>query len=155
VFAFAPISDYVNESNEIEDLRDLLDIYHPYKLYNIMYKGVKDFFEEYGEYTSDETDEILNQTISKVDALSDELFEAWQSLDEYERNQIWNAVGEGLYSDESILGTAVGTMILPGIGTMIGAYLGGRAAGKRVQEQVSRAIEYYANGVSRFVEIYD
>jgi hypothetical protein len=150
-----PLSDYINESGEVESLRDLLDIYHPHRLYNMMHKGVKDFYEEYGEYTSDETDEMLKQTVSKVDELSDQLYEVWQSLDEYERNQVWNAIGEGIYSDETIFGTAVGTMILPGIGTIIGAYFGGRAAGKRVQEQVSQAVEYYTNGVSKFIDIFD
>ncbi len=151
-----PIEQQLSENNEIECLRDLLTIYHPIYIHNAVIDGVNSFLRsDFGGLISKKTYFLLKRAISDLEGVTEQLIEIWRGLDEYDENEIWTLTSEGMFSDETILGTTIGSLILPGLGTVIGAFLGGRAAGKRIQNKVREAIEYYAKGIQRYCELYE
>lgn len=149
-----PLGSQIEDYESADSLREVLDILHPYKLYNAMIAGGNNFVSEFGEGLSSEAYRAVKRIFSELEDGADELMQVWNVLDEYERTEILNYASEGLFSDERFWGATIGSIILPGVGTLIGAFFGGRAAGKRLQNEATQVIQLYLNGVGNFVKIF-
>jgi hypothetical protein len=147
-----PLSDYF-ENNDFDNLRELLDFAHPYNIHNKIVEGANDFFSEFGEYSSDDTDNLIKKRVSELEEFADKLFEIWQPLDNYECNEVWYSYDELIDADETWSGATIGALF-GGVGAIIGAWIGASAAEERIQNEVQEFLQYYLQGLSKYIEAY-
>lgn len=147
-----PLGNYLEEI-DCNDLRDLLDFIHPYKIHNKIVDGANVFFSEYGQYSSKDTDTLIKSSVSELEEFADKLYEIWQPLDNFERNQEWISFNELIDSDETWSGAAIGALF-GGIGALVGAWIGASIAEDRINEEVQEVLNYYLKGFSKYMEVY-
>ena len=149
----APVYERVNDE-DLDSLRDMLDTFNPYRLLDCMKCGANDFLNEFNEYISNDTKYVVKNVINALEEGQEQLVQVWDVLDEYDRNKVLNTIAEGALSNETIFGTALGTLSFPGIGTYIGAFLGGKAAGNRMQKELEKILELFSTGVSKYLDYF-
>lgn len=150
----APLVKQIENFNNASSLRNVLNILEPYKLHNAMVEGVNDFLNQYGNYVTTANFNKVKYVFSKLDENTNELLEVWTILDKYDRTSVLDYIDEGMFSDETIFGAAIGSILLPGLGTFLGALWGGYATGKRINNQAQEIIEAYMTGMKKYIEIF-
>lgn len=60
-----------------------------------------------------------------------------------------------MFSDEAKLGAAIGSVIMPGIGTAVGAFVGAISNTRQVDELKEKSVEQFDNLYESFLNLVD
>lgn len=150
-----PLNRQISKVDNAKSVRKLLDLVSPEKIYDRTLKGINDFLEsEFGRIISNSTYKRFKTLLRKQEKIADELNDIWFILDEYEREGKWLGLDKTKYFNDPTWGALVGTIILPGIGTAIGGFLG-QMNKRKNQQAFEEAILIYQNGVSKYLSNFE
>lgn len=138
---------FARESDE--SLRSWLDARKPERLGYLFNEGVSAARREWAEFLSRASHRKLESFGRQAQVDLKALQSRWDALDRYERFGVFEAAAAGYFSEETAVGTAIGDLIMPGIGSIIGGAIGGWFAGAKVDEEAKKAQNSVAEGLER------
>ena len=125
-------------------LREILDIYHGEQLVRLLEIGEAEATKAF-PWLSVRTTGLLRECTQHLQRHWLEMSETWEASDYYDRYGVWEGAAAGLLSEETGIGAAIGTALLPGIGTVIGSAIGGMIAGNRIDQEGQKQLELLDN----------
>lgn len=151
-----PVQRQMSRSEYINNLRAFLGLLAPALIYNKMVEGANAYLSSrFQETISSETYEKIRQCLVNLQEVSTQLNSLWDALDHYEKYEIWNGIDENEISGDAVVGALIGSLIAPGVGTVIGSWLGQASSYARIEEKVENASEMYIKGITHFVVLYE
>jgi Tfp pilus assembly protein PilF len=105
-------------------------------------------------------DDVASSRLSNFQLYFDQLKSVSNEMLNYEFPQgtmdsIIKGGWSGIISKESGMGAAFGSVILPGIGTLVGGVIGGWIAGKNQEREVQELLDKYDRAKNKVLEEYD
>lgn len=151
-FYFYYYLKFEEENEEIIDdpssIRDFLDMYEPLNRHNLLFQGAN---ELKNKIEDTQLSQNIDYCISNSSNMTNELKLLWDGLDYYDKYGMWDTAVNAFLSKEVVVGGAIGSMILPGIGTAIGGALGGMLSGKKEDDVFDANFDIYNNNYDNYI----
>ncbi len=151
-FYFYYFLKFEEENEEIIDdpssIRDFLDMYEPLNRHNLFFQGAD---ELKNKIQDTQLSKNIDYCISNSSNMANELKLLWDGLDYYDKYGMWDTAVNAFLSKEVVVGGALGSIILPGIGTVIGGALGGMLSGKKENDVFDTNFDIYNNNYDHYI----
>ena len=131
---------HLGQLEHAESVRDFLDLYHGDYLVQCLSEG-EQAVDHHFPWLSVATRQALSQCTRSLAHSWSQMADVWGNCDHYDRYGTYEGLAAGVLSDETQIGAAIGTALLPGIGTVIGAALGGFVAGNQMDKEFENNLE--------------
>lgn len=148
--AFGPLYLHVEHLNQLEDRSEALEMFVPETLTQLIQEGLNDGWWAVNDAYV-ETRSALHQWADAAISQANSITPFWEEAQARHNGAFFEGVKAGVFSEESQIGAAIGTALLPGVGTFVGAALGGLVAGNKVDKQTDEA---FSNLITVFNEWY-
>ena len=79
----------------------------------------------------------------------------WQQIKDCEDKNNYSYAMDQMFSDEAKLGAAIGSVIMPGIGTAVGAFMGAISNSRQVDGLKEKSIKRFNNLYESFLNLVD
>jgi hypothetical protein len=144
-----------NESLENDDFQEWMEFVEPVELFNATVQGVVDLVDYCEEFISEDTVNIAKSSLEEVEIICDTMQTVWQQIKDCEENNNYSYVMDQMFSDEAKLGAAIGSVIMPGIGTAVGAFMGAISNTRQVDDLKEKSVKQFDNLYESFLNLVD
>ena len=144
--------NHINSGLEnTSSLREVLDTYHGEQLVRLLCLGEEEVVKHF-PWLSVRTTGLLRECTQNLQRQWLEMASTWDASDHYDRYGVWEGAAAGIFSEETGIGAAIGTALLPGIGTVIGSAIGGMIAGNRIDQDAQKHLELLDNQFQTMIQ---
>jgi len=147
--------EMIEAENDIDEFDSWLNPREPNEIALCIAQGIEDLIDYCEEFISERTIKAINQQFVKIKALCDQKQLVWAKLKEYEAGNNYVTVGRQVFSDEAKLGAVIGSYIFPGVGTVIGAFLGAMSNAREIDEEKELYLKTFGDFFEELGDIYD
>ena len=144
-----------NESLENDDFQEWMEFVEPVELFNATVQGVVDLVDYCEEFISEDTVNIAKSSLEEVEIICDTMQTVWQQIKDCEENNNYSYVMDQMFSDEAKLGAAIGSVIMPGIGTAVGAFMGAISNTRQVDDLKEKSVKRFDSLYESFLNLVD
>jgi hypothetical protein len=144
-----------NESLENDDFQSWMEFVEPVELFNATVQGVEDLVNYCEEFISEDTVSIAQSSLAELETICDEMQPVWQQIKDCEDKNNYSYAMDQMFSDEAKLGAAIGSVIMPGIGTAVGAFMGAISNSRQVDDLKEKSVKRFDNLYESFLNLVD
>jgi len=144
-----------NESLENDDFQEWMEFIEPVELFNATVQGVVDLVNYCEEFISEDTVNMAKSSLAEIEIICDTMQTVWQQIKDCEGNNNYSYVMDQMFSDEAKLGATIGSVIMPGIGTAVGAFMGAIRNTRQVDDLKEKSVKQFDYLYESFLNLVD
>lgn len=149
--AFEPLYGHIGQGEQLENRAEWIALLTPATLYDLLKGGLNNAWWSVDE-NYPMTRSALHEWSSAALAHAGTFESLWGQAHERESGALIDGLKAGAFSEETQIGATIGSFIFPGIGTAVGAVLGGMVAGNKVDKQAQELFVNMLNAFDNWVE---